>query len=195
GMSKEKAIAKDQLIVSEVILGQGACSVIYREHPNILRFAGAVIERIQSGTFLAVFEFSPFGNLHDYLTKYAGNYVSPSSEEDLHERIPPVSAGSELNMNLNPSVLISFCKQIATAMAYIAQKKVVHRDLAIRNILVFHNNVVKITDFGMSKQLYEVSNYKVQIQKYEQVRLRWRSMAIESLRSMEFSSKSDVWSF
>ncbi|CAG7716955.1 unnamed protein product, partial [Allacma fusca] len=61
----------------------------------------------------------------------AGNYVSGSSEEDYsQETIPPrVSVGTEPNMDLNQSVLISFCKQIATAMAYIAEKKVVHRDL------------------------------------------------------------------
>ncbi|CAG7732073.1 unnamed protein product, partial [Allacma fusca] len=90
-----------------------------------------MIEEIQRGTFLAVFEFSPFGSLREYLTIYAGSYAGLSSEEDLQEGIPPVSSGSELSMDLNPSVLISFCKQIANDMAYIAQKKVVHRDLAI----------------------------------------------------------------
>ncbi|CAG7716618.1 unnamed protein product [Allacma fusca] len=152
-----------------------------------------LVERNQQRSFVAAFELSPFGNLSDYLKQNAGNYVSGSSEEDYsQETIPPrVSVGTEPNMDLNQSVLISFCKQIATAMAYIAEKKVVHRDLSAHNILVFHYNVVKITDFGMSRTLYESKNYVER----ESMSMQWNWMALESLRYMEFSTKSDVWSF
>ena len=35
--------------------------------------------------------------------------------------------------------------------------KVVHGDLAARNVFVFKDNVLKISDFGLSKQLYSCS--------------------------------------
>lgn len=38
-------------------------------------------------------------------------------------------------------------------MKYLHDQKVVHRDLAARNILVFTDDWVKITDFGLSRQV------------------------------------------
>ena len=43
-------------------------------------------------------------------------------------------------------------------------RQIVHGDLAARNILVFKDNVVKITDFGLSKQLYANSEYFIKRQ-------------------------------
>ena len=37
--------------------------------------------------------------------------------------------------------------------------QVIHGDLAARNVLVFEGFKVKITDFGLSKNLYENSFY------------------------------------
>ena len=39
-------------------------------------------------------------------------------------------------------------------------KQVVHGDLAARNILLAENDVVKICDFGLSKNIYTNLNYK-----------------------------------
>lgn len=41
--------------------------------------------------------------------------------------------------------------QIADGMNYLSHKKIIHRDLACRNILIKDANKVKITDFGLSK--------------------------------------------
>ena len=40
----------------------------------------------------------------------------------------------------------------------------IHGDLAARNVLVFNSNVVKIADFGMSKQLYGSGQYNMKKQ-------------------------------
>lgn len=34
-----------------------------------------------------------------------------------------------------------------------------HGDLAARNILLSHHNVIKVADFGLSRQLYRDDNY------------------------------------
>ena len=48
-----------------------------------------------------------------------------------------------------------------------------------------------VADFGLSRQLYEMNEYV----KTSQEPLPWRWMAPESLRKMEFTTKSDVWSY
>ena len=66
---------------------------------------------------------------------------------------------------------------------------IVHRDLACRNILVDEGKILKITDFGMSREVDEIY-----IQKSKgRVPLKW--MALESILTRQFTTASDVWSY
>ena len=76
-------------------------------------------------------------------------------------------------------------------MDYLAGKKVLHGDLACRNILLAADNVVKICDFGLAKDIYKTDNYRKKTD--GPLPIKW--MAIESLRDRVFSTQSDVWSF
>lgn len=51
--------------------------------------------------------------------------------------------------------------QIANGMVYLASQHFIHRDLATRNCLVSADLVVKISDFGMSRDVYTSDYYKV----------------------------------
>ncbi|KAI9559248.1 hypothetical protein GHT06_016037 [Daphnia sinensis] len=87
--------------------------------------------------------------------------------------------------------LISWSFQIASGMDYLASKKVLHGDLAARNVLLADGGVVKVADFGMAKRMYCDGKYERTSQGLMPV--KW--MAIESLTDRVFSSQSDVWSF
>ncbi len=66
-----------------------------------------------------------------------------------------------------------------------------HRDLAARNILLSDNSIVKISDFGLSRQNEEDCAQ----QQDEVVRLAYKWMALEVHNGEEYTCQSDVWSF
>ncbi|CAG7712736.1 unnamed protein product [Allacma fusca] len=150
------------------------------------KFFGAVIDELPKGKCEAVIEFSPLGNLQNYLRKHSNQNTVESSKVN---RL--LSEEMELQDTLQLPVLLHFCKQIASGMRFLAEKNVIHGDLATRNVLVFHSQVVKITDFGLSKKLYADPNFKMD----SKVPLPWAWMALESLCFFEYSTQSDVWSF
>lgn len=69
--------------------------------------------------------------------------------------------------------------------------RVIHRDLAARNVLVCDNKLVKVSDFGLSRDVYENNIYC----KQGAGRLPMRWMALESLTHQIYTTESDVWSF
>ncbi|XP_044536205.1 tyrosine-protein kinase Fer [Gracilinanus agilis] len=86
--------------------------------------------------------------------------------------------------------LVKFALDAASGMAYLESKNCIHRDLAARNCLVGENNILKISDFGMSRQedggVYSSTGLK-------QIPIKWT--APEALNYGRYSSESDAWSF
>lgn len=95
--------------------------------------------------------------------------------------IPSVSIADLLHMSV----------QISSGMKYLASLNFVHRDLATRNCLLDRHLTIKISDFGMSRNLYSSDYYRIQGRAV--LPIRW--MAWESILLGKFTTASDVWAF
>ncbi|KAL9923899.1 PDGF- and VEGF-receptor related isoform 10-T12 [Glossina fuscipes fuscipes] len=94
-------------------------------------------------------------------------------------------------MSITTTDLVSWAFQVACGMEYLSSKKVLHGDLAARNILLCEDNIVKICDFGLARSMYKSDNYKKQGE--APLPIKW--LALESLSDHIFSTYTDVWSF
>ncbi|XP_022248276.1 inactive tyrosine-protein kinase transmembrane receptor ROR1-like isoform X1 [Limulus polyphemus] len=144
-------------------------------HPNIVCLLGVCT---RDEPFCMLFEFMSQGDLHEYLI--------------LHSPQPDVGCNEDETCNiLELSDFLHITRQIAGGMEYLAENHYVHRDLAARNCLVGDGLVVKISDFGLSRDIYSSDYYRVQSKSLLPV--RW--MPPESILYGKFTSESDVWSF
>ncbi|XP_076129038.1 protein tyrosine kinase 2 beta, b [Alosa pseudoharengus] len=130
------------------------------DHPNIVRLIGI----IEEDPVWIVMELYQYGEL--------GNYLMDNQQ------------------TLTNITLVLFSLQICKAMAYLEGLKMVHRDIAVRNILVADHDCVKLGDFGLSRYIEEEEYYKASLSRLP---IKW--MAPESINFRRFTSASDVWMF
>uniref|UniRef100_A0ACB8GAB1 Protein-tyrosine kinase 2-beta n=2 Tax=Sphaerodactylus townsendi TaxID=933632 RepID=A0ACB8GAB1_9SAUR len=109
------------------------------------------------------------------------------------ELYPYGELGHYLEQNkasLKVLTLILYTLQVGKAMAYLEAINCVHRDIAVRNILVASPECVKLGDFGLSRYIEDDEYYKASV-----TRLPIKWMAPESINFRRFTSASDVWMF
>ncbi|XP_017392127.1 fibroblast growth factor receptor 1 isoform X11 [Cebus imitator] len=172
-MLKSDATEKD---LSDLISEMEMMKMIGK-HKNIINLLGACT---QDGPLYVIVEYASKGNLREYL----------------QARRPP---GLEYCYNpshnpeeqLSSKDLVSCAYQVARGMEYLASKKCIHRDLAARNVLVTEDNVMKIADFGLARDIHHIDYYK----KTTNGRLPVKWMAPEALFDRIYTHQSDVWSF
>ncbi|XP_063216956.1 tyrosine-protein kinase Fer isoform X4 [Bacillus rossius redtenbacheri] len=130
------------------------------DHPNIVKLIGICV---QKQPVMIVMELVPGGSLLTFLRNNS--------------------------KTLTQKQLLGMCRDTAAGMRYLESKNCIHRDLAARNCLVGHENIVKISDFGMSR---EEEEYIVS-EGMKQIPIKWT--APEALNFGKYTSLCDVWSY
>ncbi|XP_034440903.1 receptor tyrosine-protein kinase erbB-3a [Hippoglossus hippoglossus] len=93
--------------------------------------------------------------------------------------------------NLSPQRLLNWCVQIAKGMYYLEENRMVHRNLAARNVLLKSNYTVQISDYGIADLLYP-DDKKYFFNEFK-TPIKW--MALESILFRRYTHQSDVWSY
>ena len=161
--------------VAVLTIRSGACdteAAVFERlgcHPRLTRLLGT--SRDPEGRSVLVTEFAARGSLDRVLESLDEEGIEPDN-----------------------AVLLQCALQVCEGMEQVIESELIHRDLALRNILVFefdaHNPRrvrVKVTDYGLTRegQYYYGRN--------EELPTRW--MPPEALQRRRWSEKSDVWAF
>uniref|UniRef100_A0A669QT86 receptor protein-tyrosine kinase n=1 Tax=Phasianus colchicus TaxID=9054 RepID=A0A669QT86_PHACC len=179
-------------------------------HLNIVNLLGACTKN--GGPLMVIVEYCKYGNLSNYL-KSKRNFFSPTKVRRQMAQvgfITPRVTGMQMSASALVSLaslipkerncfwlpltmedLISYSFQVARGMEFLSSRKCIHRDLAARNVLLSENNVVKICDFGLARDIYKNPDY---VRKGD-ARLPLKWMAPESIFDKIYNTKSDVWSY
>ncbi|XP_032870713.1 tyrosine-protein kinase Fes/Fps [Amblyraja radiata] len=152
------------MLVPEVVGVAGVCCRILKqyEHPNIVRLIGVCTQKQPIYIVMELVQ--------------GGDFVSFLRHED---------------NRLVTKDLIKMAEHAAAGMGYLESKHCIHRDLAARNCLVSEKNVLKISDFGMSRE--EEDGVYSSTGGMKQIPIKWT--APEALNYGRFTTESDVWSY
>ncbi|XP_066283033.1 uncharacterized protein [Branchiostoma lanceolatum] len=135
--------------------------------------------------------------LHGFVTKSEPQYilVEYASNEDLRRYLWTLREHYKTTGNSKLLDRISFACDVASGLSELARLKIVHRDIAARNVVISGRKVAKIADFGLSRDVYVSSAYERTNQGGEEELLPLKWMAVESLRDGVYTCESDVWSY
>ncbi|KAH8373880.1 hypothetical protein KR200_007777, partial [Drosophila serrata] len=145
------------------------------DHRNIIKLLGVCL---QSEPIYTIMEFMLYGDLKTYLL---------ARRNMVNDKVPD-------DCDISAKYLTLYALDVAKGLAYLAEQKYVHRDIACRNCLINSYRVVKIADFGMARPTFESDYYKYNRKSVRKLfPVRW--MPPETLTLGLFTPASDIWSF
>jgi len=133
---------------------------------------------------------------HPNIVSYFGSFIDQDNTYIVMELLSLGSLDRLLQNNsekIQTLTLINLSLQIADGMMFLEENYIIHRDLALRNILVGGQSpsyIIKVSDFGLSRTTGDLGYYKSES---KAIPYKWCSPEI--IQQGLFSHKSDVWAF
>ena len=78
------------------------------------------------------------------LARTCKNLQDGFSWGDLRDHLLHMRSDEEGGVSVDDHTLLSYCRQVASGMAYLSNKAFVHRDIAARNIMVSEDEICKV---------------------------------------------------
>ncbi|XP_019628638.1 PREDICTED: uncharacterized protein LOC109473202 [Branchiostoma belcheri] len=157
----------------QALLRETCIMLLCGNHDNVLRLKGICF---RDGPLQLVLEYAEHGSLLHLLWT--------------------LRAESKLNRTVlvkKRHIFENMMVEVCCGLEHLATMRLVHRDIAARNILICGKGTAKIADFGLARDMYAVG-YHRQHRGHDLLPLKW--MAPEGLKNeARFTHKSDVWSF
>jgi len=130
---------------------------------------------------------------HPNIVRYLGSERTPEAVVILLELVPGGSVASLLSRfgPFGERVTRVYIRQVLEGLCYLHSHGVMHRDVKGANLLVDNNGVVKLADFGASRQLASLVTLSGGCQS---VRGTPYWMAPEVIRQTGHGRQADIWS-
>ena len=156
----------------------------YLNHPNIVKFQE--VKKTKKHYYI-IMEYCNGGELSKALEKYVNKYGKPFPEE----------------------LVQHFMRQIISAFKYIHERKIIHRDVKLDNVLLHFENeedlknfdlmkaTVKIIDFGFACKIsktglqYTVLGSPINM---DPIILKKLNSSTKKTKQLGYSEKADIWS-
>ncbi len=141
-------------------IGAGGMSIVYKGKCNKLqRFVAIKVLReefAKDEEFVAKFRKEALSAASLSHPNIVGIY-DVGSDHDLHYIVMELVEGRTLKEVIaeegpfDSRTVLDYGVQMVSALRHAHRKKIVHRDIKPQNILITHDNVLKVTDFGIAK--------------------------------------------
>lgn len=177
------------------VIGRGANGVVYQGFDTWSGWAVAIkevhlrddLEKLRS-------EVQLMSRLsHEHIVTYYGAELRKGVLLIYQEWVPNGSVDSLLSVcgTFEEPVIRSYAVQVAKGLAYLHDQKIMHRDIKGGNVLVSEKGVAKLSDFGTSMMLADVTTAAGA----KTLCGTPYYMAPEVMKGEVYGRKADVWSF
>ncbi|XP_078485740.1 uncharacterized protein LOC100182804 [Ciona intestinalis] len=144
------------------------------DHPNVLKVIGCCTT---VKPIMLVTEYLKYGDLLHFL--WEAREITKCNKDPVY--------------HVTEKSLFLMSADVATGMDFLTRSRIIHGDLAARNILVGEDLRCKISDFGLANDVYRYGAIKGQSERC--VPFKWISPERMMSGKVPITSKSDVWSF
>ena len=142
----------DVYLGEHVYLGNEAAIKVLRElsdaEKELFRNEGRNLVRLVHPNIVRLLDFGIENNIPYLVMDYAPN-------KSLREKCP---LGTQLSLN----TVVAYVKQLADALQYAHDQKLIHRDVKPENMLLGRNNEIVLSDFGIAVVAYSTLTVRVE---------------------------------